>query len=109
MSEIYPIQGDHCLEWEGTESQSAGNIIYKSANVFRYNYHIFCVTEGGMTIEVSLNGADWFPMFLTTSNHTHNEAEIRIGEIGVLQGKFKFIRVLAQDPNSNAHGTHGCN
>ena len=109
MSEIYPVQGDACLEWEGTEAQLADVIIYKSANIFRYNYHIFCVTSGGMTVEVSLNGVNWFPMYLTTSNDGHNEVELRMDEIGILHGKFKFIRVLSVDPDSNVHGTHGCN
>jgi len=108
MSETYPVHGDQCLEWEGTESQAIDDIIYKSANVFRYNYHAFGINKGGIAVEVSLNGIDWYEVLLKTLYQNTEQHGITQGEIAVLKGKFKFIRVKARFPDSNAHGIHGC-
>jgi hypothetical protein len=109
MSESYPFAGDQCFDWTGEQQNNLDSIIYTSGDVGRYNYFSIGVTgDGSIKIEVTLNGISWYQAHAILLDGSQ-VMTIGSGQLGLLVGKFKCIRVVSIDNNTvNAHGTHGC-
>jgi len=114
MSESYSAIGDQYNEWSGAAGAADNALIYTSGNVSRFNYHSIAVTgTDPADVEVTLDGTTWHVVSTllvddVTTGGGVNVITIPTGNIGILKGKFKGIRVRQDGAtDANAFGAHG--
>ncbi len=107
MSDSYSFHGDQWLDWIGEDTSE--KIVHLSGSIVRFNIHSFAVIEGDhISVEVSIDDKHWFPVALELISEpdiTYSRM-LNSGQLGVLRGKFRRIRV-EQHGLSQVTGAHG--
>lgn len=96
----------------GSAGTNDNDVIYTSGALDNYNYHIIEATAGTVSIDVSIDGTNWIAdvavVDVTTTTPATRVVTLASGSMGILEGKFKNIRVLQSGATaSNARIAHG--
>lgn len=103
---------DRYTDTVGAAGTNDNDVIYASGDVSGYNYHIIEATAGTVSIDITIDGTNWIADVAVTDIVTTTPATrvvtLASGSVGILEGKFKNIRILQSgDTASNARVAHG--
>lgn len=114
MTASYSRPNDEYLEWAGTAGAADNALIYTSDNISRFNYHTISVTgTNAADIEVTLDGSTWNLIATLLADDVTTGGGVKVitiptAKLGILQGKFKQIRVIQDGAtDADAFGAHG--
>jgi hypothetical protein len=109
------VDGGAYLEFTGTAGAADNALIYTSGDVSAYNIHyIFVSGTNSADVEVSFDGTNYSSAVSVlladdvTTGGGIKAITIPTGKVGILEGKFKNIRVRQDGvTDADATGAHG--
>lgn len=100
MTQSYPNIANKYEDFkEGIQPADLIGAVYISDDIREFNYHaIAAMGSGHLHVEVSINNVNWYEAAVRLIDDvTPNRITSRIpaGSMGILHGKFRWLRVIA--------------